>query len=151
MNGIFDPVEARKIWMGVLAKASAEELAHLWAQFGNAPPYTTLRAPEIGGAMVRGRAGAVGAPFNLGEMTVTRCSIKLHDGAVGHAYVQGRSKDKALQAALIDALMQTDAAAHVKAAILKPLQATSEARRATRAAKAAATKVDFFTMVRGED
>lgn len=101
--------------------------------------------------MVRGRAGATGAAFNLGEMTVTRCSVQLDDGAVGHAYVQGRDKTKATQAALIDALMQTAAAPEVEAAILAPLRTAAEARRTARAARAAATKVDFFTMARGED
>ena len=101
--------------------------------------------------MVRGRAGAVGAAFNLGEMSVTRASVKLVCGTVGHGYVQGRSKDHALQTALIDALMQTDAAAQVEAAILAPLRKGRDTAKATRAAKAAATKVDFFTMVRGED
>jgi len=101
--------------------------------------------------MLRGRAGAVGAAFNLGEMTITRCSVKLADGTVGHGYVQGRDKDHARQAALIDALMQTGAADAVREAILTPLTLQMEAATAKRAAKAAATKVDFFTMVRGED
>jgi alpha-D-ribose 1-methylphosphonate 5-triphosphate synthase subunit PhnG len=101
--------------------------------------------------MVRGRAGAVGAAFNLGEMTVTRASIKLEDGTVGHGYVQGRSKDHAVQAALVDALMQTQAAAEIESAMITPLRENMQARQVVRASKAAATKVDFFTMVRGED
>jgi alpha-D-ribose 1-methylphosphonate 5-triphosphate synthase subunit PhnG len=115
------------------------------------PPHSLLRAPEIGGVMVRGRAGAVGAAFNLGEMTVTRASVKLADGSVGHGYVQGRNKDHAVQAALVDALMQTDTAADIEGGMLKPLRDEMRARQTDRAAKAAATKVDFFTMVRGED
>ncbi|MEL6841445.1 MAG: phosphonate C-P lyase system protein PhnG, partial [Pseudomonadota bacterium] len=107
MNMMTDPNADRKAWMGLLAKAPAAELAHLWSKV-DTPDHTLLRAPEIGGVMVRGRAGAVGAAFNLGEMTVTRCSVKLSCGTVGHAYVQGRDKDHALTAALIDALMQTD-------------------------------------------
>ena len=95
--------------------------------------------------------GGTGAPFNLGEMTVTRCALALDDGAVGHAYVQGRDKRQAEQAALVDALMQGAAAARVRAAVLEPLAAEMQARAATRAAKAAATKVEFFTLVRGDD
>jgi alpha-D-ribose 1-methylphosphonate 5-triphosphate synthase subunit PhnG len=141
----------RKAWMGLLAKAPADQLKALWAATGLTPDHTTLRAPEVGGVMLRGRMGGTGAPFNLGEMTVTRCSLKLAGGAVGHSYVQGRDKDKARIAALIDALMQTDAAMTLRGAILVPLEtAMAEATR-SRAAKAAATKVDFFTMVRGED
>lgn len=146
-----DQTVARKAWMGLLAKAPAAELSSHWAAFGAAPAHRVLRAPEIGGAMVRGRAGAIGAAFNLGEMTVTRCSVALDDGTVGHAYVQGRDKDKATQAALVDALMQTPAASKVEQGILAPLRAAASRAKAQRAAKAAATKVDFFTMVRGED
>jgi alpha-D-ribose 1-methylphosphonate 5-triphosphate synthase subunit PhnG len=101
--------------------------------------------------MVRGRAGGVGAPFNLGEMTVTRCSLRLPEGAVGHGYVQGRDKAAARAAALVDALMQTPRAAAVRRAIIDPLAAEEAARRDGRARKAAATRVEFFTLVRGED
>lgn len=143
--------DERKAWMSLLAKAPAAELARLWEAFGDEPGHDWLRAPEAGGVMVRGRAGATGAPFNLGEMTVTRCSLKLESGAVGHGYVQGRDKGHARQAALVDALMQTGEAERVREAILDPLAEVLETARAARAAKAAATKVDFFTMVRGED
>lgn len=151
MNMTTDATAKRQAWMGLLAKSHADDLARLWAGLGITPGHTLLRAPEIGGVMVRGRAGAVGAAFNLGEMTVTRCSVKLDSGEVGHAYVQGRNKDKALQAALVDALMQTDQAAQVQAGILQPLGDDMATAAAARAAKAAATKVEFFTMVRGED
>lgn len=142
---------ARQRWLGLLAKAPQARLAQLWHEAGLAPDYTELRAPEIGTAMVRGRAGATGAAFNLGEVTVTRCSVRLADGAVGHGYVQGRSADKARQAALIDALLQTRDGAVLEERILRPLQAEADAAYAMRARKAAATKVEFFTMVRGED
>lgn len=143
--------EQRKSWMGLLARAPASLLDRLWSEAHLDPAFDWLRAPETGGVMVRGRQGAVGAAFNLGEMTVTRCAVVLEDtGAVGHAYVQGRDKAKARQAALVDALMQTDLAAKVQAAILDPLTEAQTSRRSDRAAKAAATKVDFFTMVRGE-
>lgn len=116
-----------------------------------APAFRWLRAPEVGGVMVQGRAGGTGAPFNLGEMTVTRCALVLEGGAVGHAYVQGRDKRQAEQAALVDALMQGPEAGHLRAAVLEPLLAEVQARAGLRAAKAAATKVEFFTLVRGDD
>lgn len=145
-------IDGRKSWMSLMAKAPAAALARHWAQLGAAPEFDWLRAPEVGSVMVRGRAGGTGAPFNLGEVTVTRCSLRLAEGGpVGHAYVQGRDKAKAEQAALVDALMQTDRAQAVRAAVLDPLEAEVAAAKTTRAAKAAATRVDFFTMVRGED
>ncbi len=143
--------EARKAWMSLLSTAPEARLAALFDKLDNSPDHDTLRAPETGGVMVRGRAGGTGAPFNLGEMTVTRCTLKLASGAVGHGYVQGRSKRQAELAAKLDAMMQTEAAAEVEDKILSPLRTERDAARDARAAKAAATKVDFFTMVRGED
>jgi alpha-D-ribose 1-methylphosphonate 5-triphosphate synthase subunit PhnG len=139
----------RQAWLSLLATAPPGRAGQLLG--ATRPDYRILRAPEIGSVMVRGRAGGTGAPFNLGEVTVTRCSLRLTGGVVGHGYVQGRQKQDALTAALIDALMQTDAAASVRATVLDPLREEQAARRDLRAAKAAATKVDFFTMVRGED
>lgn len=138
----------RKSWMGLLARAPAARLAVL---LGAEPEAEDLRAPEVGAVMTRGRMGATGAPFNLGEMSVTRASVRLGCGAVGHAYVQGRDKGHARRAALVDAMMQTGAAAELSTRVLAPLRAEEAARRAARAGKAAATKVEFFTMVRGED
>jgi len=84
-------------------------------------------------------------------MTVTRCSVRLASGEVGHAHVQGRDKGHALRAAVLDALMQTAQAAALRAAVLDVLASEEAGRRLLRAQKAAATKVDFFTMVRGEN
>lgn len=144
-------LDTRQGWMSLLAKAPADALARQWAALDLAPEFTWLRTPEVGGVMVRGRMGGTGGAFNLGEMTVTRCSLQLAGGAMGHAYVQGRDKAKAEQAALVDALMQTDQAGAVRDSVLMPLANEAAAQATNRAAKAAATKVDFFTMVRGED
>ncbi len=138
----------RRDWMAVLAKAPPARLAALMPDL---PPHDLLRPPETGAVMVRGRIGGTGAPFNLGEMTVTRCSVRLDGGAVGHACVQGCDRGHATRAAVADALMQTARAAAVEAGILAPLRAEAAAARAARAAKAAATRVEFFTLVRGED
>lgn len=138
----------RKSWMGLLARAKPDLLAGL---FPDLPEHRFLRPPEIGAVMVRGRTGGVGQPFNLGEMTVTRCTVTLADGAVGHAHVQGRDKGHATRAAILDALLQGADGARVTAQVLAPLTAEETAKRQTRADKAAATKVEFFTLVRGED
>ena len=138
----------RPTWMGVLARADAPRLAQLFPEL---PDHSVLRAPETGAVMVRGRIGGVGQPFNLGEMTVTRCTLCLTTGAVGHACVQGRDKAHALRAAAVDALMQTDVADALRNAVLHPLAAEEAAKRKRRATRAAATKVEFFTLVRGED
>ncbi len=141
----------RKDWLGLLARSAAPQVATLFASLKGVPQHHFLRRAEIGGVMTQGRMGATGAAFNLGEMTVTRCAVQLADETVGHGYVQGRDKTHAAQAALVDAMMQTAAADHVYEALLLPLATSAQAAKAARAAKAAATKVDFFTLVRGED
>jgi alpha-D-ribose 1-methylphosphonate 5-triphosphate synthase subunit PhnG len=152
MSVTYPKIEARRARLSTLAKAPAERLRALWAaHMPEMPAHEVLRAPETGTVMVRGRAGAVGAPFNLGEMTVTRCSVRLASGTVGHGHVQGRDREAARAAALIDALAEDGQGAALEAAILSPLRAEAEARKRGRAARAAATKVEFFTMVRGEN
>ena len=151
MKDGLDEENPRKAWMSLMAKAREGRVAALLDAAMTRPGFTWLRPPEIGSTMVRGRAGGTGAPFNLGEMTVTRCALTLTTGEVGHAYLQGRRKGDAEAAALVDALMQTDAAARLRTTVLAPLEAEQRAAKTARAAKAAATKVDFFTLVRGED
>lgn len=143
----------RRALLSVLSQASADRVLSAWQdwtqRFGE-PTYTCLRQPEIGTVMVRGRAGAVGAPFNLGEITVTRSSVQLANGTVGHGYHQGRSKPASLAVALIDALAQGEQARKVEDQIVGPLLEAKRSEQRRRAAKADATKVEFFTMVRGE-
>ena len=141
----------RQAWMGLLAKAPEGQIAALLGEDAGGIAFDWLRPPEVGSVMIRGRVGGTGAPFNMGEMTVTRCALKLDSGAVGHGYVQGRDKQAAQSAALVDALMQTEQADDIRTRVLQPLEDRQLEARATRARKAAATKVDFFTMARGED
>ena len=149
MSGTETETAARQGWMGLPARAPAARLAALMA--GRAlPGFDWLRVPETGGVMLRGRTGGTGAPFNLGEMTVTRCTLRLASGETGHAHVMGRDRAHAERAALVDALMAGPRAAEIRAEVLEVLAAEEAARRHDRAAKAAATKVEFFTMVRGE-
>lgn len=141
----------RQQWLGLMAKAPMARVANLLDGTVKRPEFIWLRAPEVGSTMVRARAGATGGPFNLGEITVTRCALTLSTGEVGHAYIQGRSKADAEAVAVVDALMKTAVAATLQTQVLDVLEVEQTAKRDARAAKAAATKVDFFTMVRGED
>ncbi len=141
------PQPDRRRWMAVLARASAEALAARLAACGTLPEHSILRGPEGGLVMVRGRAGGGGAAFNLGEMTVTRCSVRIGTGQIGHAYVAGRDERQAELAAVVDALMQNPARrAEVEARVITPLHQEQAARRDDRAARAAATRVQFFAM-----
>lgn len=138
--------------MAILARAEAGALKQHWAQWPNPPQYQLLRGPETGLVMVRGRAGGGGAPFNLGEATVTRATVQLEGGAVGHAYALGRDGDKVVCAALVNALwQQPENRAGLKALILEPLSRLQDEADGKRRGETAATRVNFFTMVRGED
>ena len=136
--------------MMVLAHADAAAIA---ARLGaiELPAHQSLREPESGLVMVRGRIGGDGAPFNLGEATVSRAAVRLATGEVGFGYTLGRDLDKARMIALCDAMVQSqEFAAKLEMNVLAPLRGALEARRSQRSAEAAATRVDFYTMVRGE-
>ncbi|OIQ49867.1 Alpha-D-ribose 1-methylphosphonate 5-triphosphate synthase subunit PhnG [Pseudodesulfovibrio hydrargyri] len=143
---------ARKEWMGVLARTGTESLEAAYARLDPEPRYEHLRPPEVGMAMVRARAEARGERFNLGEMTMCRCSVRLADGSVGHGFVAGRDARHAELAALFDALLQDpESGPALRRAVIDPLSAALDKGRRERAAKTAATRVNFFTMVRGQD
>jgi alpha-D-ribose 1-methylphosphonate 5-triphosphate synthase subunit PhnG len=143
---------ARQAAMRVFAHADATALEAAYAAFADLPEWRFLRRPETGLVMVRGRIGGGGAPFNLGEMSVTRSAVALATGETGHAYVAGRNQRKAAIAAVFDALWQTRAfGPRVETEVLAPLRADLEAGDTRAARQAAATKVDFFTLVRGDD
>ena len=140
----------RKAAMTVLAHSEATDIAgHLGAIA--LPAHEDLRAPENGLVMVRGRVGGDGAPFNLGEATVSRAAVRLATGEIGFGYTLGRDREKARLIALCDAMVQSDEfAAAIEAQVVAPLRAAMVDRRNSKAAEAAATRVDFYTLVRGE-
>jgi alpha-D-ribose 1-methylphosphonate 5-triphosphate synthase subunit PhnG len=156
-QGDASPVTRRE-WMAVLARSPRDALASALdaALDGAQPPaYEWLRAPDIGLAMVRGRVGGTGDAFNLGEVTVTRATLRvsLADGgtSVGVAVHMGRDKERARLAALADALLQSPAHAdRMRAVVIEPLAARIAEEKQRKQNDAAATKVEFFTMVRGE-
>jgi alpha-D-ribose 1-methylphosphonate 5-triphosphate synthase subunit PhnG len=146
---VFPPqsVTVRQHWMSVLARAPAAAIEAGITRDGPLPAWTRVRGPETGLVMVRGRAGGSGSPFNLGEMTVTRCTVRLGSGATGHAYVAGRDERQAELAAVADALLQDKATRNKLCdSLIEPLAAAQREQRQARAEKAAATRVEFFAM-----
>lgn len=142
----------RQANMAVLARAKPAALAARWAELGTLPEHERIRGPETGLVMVRGRAGGGGAPFNLGEATVTRATVRLATGEVGHAYALGRDSEKVVTSALVDALWQQPANRDaIRRTVIEPLAAAEVEADRTRRGESAATKVNFFTLVRGED
>ena len=151
MSDLTTEQAARRHWMGVLARATAPALREAWESAPARPDYSYLRRPETGLALVRGRAGGSGQRFNLGEMTVTRCSVRLADGTVGHAYIAGRDSAKAEHAALLDALLQDPARRDaIEAKVVAPLAEAQAEARSQQSARAESSRVEFFTMVRGD-
>jgi alpha-D-ribose 1-methylphosphonate 5-triphosphate synthase subunit PhnG len=149
LDPLVEPRYERKTWLSVLAKARAEEVISAWDALDERPDYTALRAPELGLVLVRGRMGGAGDAFNLGEMTVTRAAVRLPGGQTGLAYVAGRERRHAEVAAAFDAMMQSPALRpRVEGPVIARLARAQEERRTLAARKAAATRVDFFTMVR---
>ena len=133
--------------MAVLARATADELETAMLAAPPLPAYSRLRGPESGLVMIRGRAGGNGASFNLGEMTVSRCTVKTECGRVGHAYVAGRDTRRAELAAWLDAGLQDPARQPaLLAAVIEPLRLAQEQAAKANARKAAATTVEFFTL-----
>jgi alpha-D-ribose 1-methylphosphonate 5-triphosphate synthase subunit PhnG len=140
----------RQAAMAVLAHSDAADIAGRLDAIA-APAYENLREPENGLMMVRGRIGGDGAPFNLGEATVSRAAVRLATGEVGFGYTLGRDREKARLIALCDALVQSNEFADaVEAGVLAPLRAAMISKQNRKAAETAATRVDFYTLVRGE-
>jgi alpha-D-ribose 1-methylphosphonate 5-triphosphate synthase subunit PhnG len=141
-------VTERAEWLRLLALAGPADLERCVAALGSIPEHVMLRSPELGLVMVRGRAGGTGDAFNLGEMTVTRCTLRV-DAAVGFGCVAGRSARGAELVALCDALLQHAAwRARVEREVLDPLRAAEAARSAELAKRRESTRADFVTVVR---
>ena len=147
-----DAPAGRREAMALLAQADTTAIEWGLAQANCAAAAADLREPETGLVMLRGRIGGNGSPFNAGEATVTRAAVQLASGEKGFAYILGRDARKARLAALCDALWQArDSRPSIERHVLEPLRRERERRLQHARARTAATKVDFFTMVRGED
>ncbi|WP_145600208.1 phosphonate C-P lyase system protein PhnG [Yersinia frederiksenii] len=151
----------RQRWMSVLAHSQPDELLAHWQPLNLSPRYQVIRAPEIGLNQLQARMGSTGRRFILGDMTLTRAVIKLDDYAdiYGYSYIAGRNKPHAELCALLDALLQLSTLSSKSAGlnelllntVIHPLAAAQQERRELRARAIATSKVDFFTLVRGED
>lgn len=147
-DAAFDPGRLdRRSWISTLALAPLADLETLWDGLADKPTFAWLKEPQRGAAMVRGRAGGTGQKFNLGEMTITRCVVQLAGGAIGVAYVRGRSRRHAALAAVLDALLQgEDAGGPLRDGVERLARQIVE-RRGRAATEAAASKVDFAMLV----
>ena len=144
---------ARAAWMALLSRAPLELLESAVGTHWPAQP-NWLRAPETGLMMVQGRAGATGERFNLGEVTVSRCALRLSlatpDAAVvGVAYALGRSHRQVSLAAVADAMLQDPLHMDLlEQTLLAPVRLHLAQLRSQREQAAQSTKVEFFTVAR---
>lgn len=148
-----DPDAERRVWLGVLARSPVEALGQHWEALPRQPAFVWLRQPEIAAVMVRARAGGTGRRFNLGEMTVTRCAVRLEDGEVGLGYVAGRDKRHAALVAVFDAILQAPPG-HVREAAARAVEDLADLldrRSRERAARVATSRVDFIMSVAGNE
>ncbi len=142
---------ARQKWMAILAKSNLNQLETKVAEIGTLPEYSFIRPPEIGLTMVRGRAGGTGQVFNLGEMTITRCTLKIEE-VIGFGYLAGRSYRHAELAALCDGLMQIPEWHDiVQSIVIEFLEAEAKRKTEIQQCQTEATKVNFFTLKRGDE
>jgi alpha-D-ribose 1-methylphosphonate 5-triphosphate synthase subunit PhnG len=140
----------RQAAMAVLTHCDAAQIAQHLSAIA-LPASEDLREPENGLVMVRGRIGGDGASFNLGEATVSRAAVRLATGEVGFGYTLGRDRQKARMIALCDALVQSSEFSDaVETEVLAPLRTALTSMQSQKAAETAATRVDFYTLVRGE-
>jgi alpha-D-ribose 1-methylphosphonate 5-triphosphate synthase subunit PhnG len=144
-----EPLEPHRATVSALASATANELTAAMAVLGDIAAVVDLRRPETGLVMLRGRIGGDGAPFNVGEATVTRAVVRLANGTTGYSYRLGRDKGAARHAAILDALWQIpDLRERIEALVLRPIRDRIAADRARASSEAAATRVEFFTLAR---
>ena len=146
-----DHLQTRQRWMSVLAHSRPDELLTHWQTLNLSPQFERIRAAETGLTQLQGRMGGTGKRFVMGDMTITRAVIQLDGGVYGYSYVSGRNKPHAELCAVIDALLQMqgmDELLHKR--VIAPLAALQQERRQQRAREVASSRVDFFTLVRGE-
>src|SRR5262249_51737348 len=142
----------RREAMALLAASSAAEIANHLDAIGPLPPHEDVRSGENGMVMVRGRIGGGGAPFNFGGAALSGAAGRLATGEIGYGYVLGRDRTKARLIAVCDALAQCEQhSPTLEQRVLAPLRSRLTAVRELDAERVAATKVEFFTLVRGED
>ena len=151
MNTLTDGQKQRKHWMSTLSRALPEEVEQAWDNTVDKPEYSLLRVPQMGLAMVRGKTGETGHPFNLGEITMTRATVRLASGKIGHGYVAGRRARHAELCAVFDALAQEpDRREDILSRVVGQLEANILQRKQILQRQTGATKVEFFTLVRGD-
>lgn len=142
----------RQHWMAALAHATPQTLQEKMGALGLTPEYEQVRPTQTGLVQIQARMGGTGDRFFPGDATLTRAVIRLRSGTLGFSWVLGRDKAHAERCAVCDALLQEPAYFHsLMETLIAPLEADRAARIQTRQAEVNASRVDFFTLVRGDN
>ncbi|WNN42911.1 phosphonate C-P lyase system protein PhnG [Winslowiella toletana] len=147
-----EALKVRQHWLSVLAHSQPEQLEQHWLALKLQPDYQVIRPAETGLTRLQARMGATGQRFVLGDMTITRAVVRTADGTCGYSYIAGRDKAHAERCALLDALLQQQEMHQLlQQQLITPLAAARAERQQLRSREIASSRVDFFTLVRGDN
>ena len=145
----------RKEWMEFLCIADPTDLEsvknNLDASHDIPLDYTYIVKPETGLIMVQAKADGSRTRFNLGETTVSRCILKIKEQYTGASWIIGSDLQHAKNAALFDALLQDpEYNEKLTELLFRKLEKKQNAKNIKLKQDIEKTKVEFFTLKRGE-
>ncbi|OGR22464.1 MAG: phosphonate C-P lyase system protein PhnG [Desulfobacterales bacterium RIFOXYA12_FULL_46_15] len=141
----------RENWIGLLGSADLADLEAGFEELNGGCDYVCIIGPETGMLMVQAKTDGSGSRFNLGEMTVTKCVLELKGQYLGTGWVMGSDFRHAELAALFDGLLQDpDHHDRLMATLIQRLEEKERVKRDHLLKDVSDTKVEFFTLKRGE-
>lgn len=150
MQSNSNTVEQRQEWISLLGSADP-----VWLEKQNTCLNLDLEPvfivkPETGMIMMQARQDGSGPRFNLGEVTVSRCILKLGT-TMGYSMVMGSNLRHAQLAALFDALLQKpEQGLNLQNNLVPKLRQIRDQKRREYKEDIETSKVEFFTLKRGE-
>jgi alpha-D-ribose 1-methylphosphonate 5-triphosphate synthase subunit PhnG len=143
--------EQRQRWMSALAQAPIDVLEFVWHEIEGTVSYRFIEKPAVSTVTVRVRGVGAGWGLALGEMRVSRCSVQLPQGTIGHGYVAGRDLRHAELAAVFDALLQDPSRRpFLETRLIGPMLRAAGSSVTAGAAPESAARAQLFTVTCGE-
>lgn len=96
----------RKKRFEILARADSATLSPIAEEVLRTAKVDVLKKPETSLVMLRALDSITGDPFNMGEVLVTECEVRLGNH-VGYSLIMGEEPERALAAAIIDAALES--------------------------------------------
>lgn len=146
-----DATMTRSEWMTVLALSHPSDIEERLEGVGPLPQFSFVRRPHHASVALRARSSRTGVLFEPGEMTMTRCIIKIDPDVFGYAYVGGRNLRHAALAALLDAVLQRGGDQQMLVqTLISELKSLIDRRQEQVRRQAQASAVDFSVQMQGE-